>query len=202
MSHTVQRVGTRTTTGPRSTDRNHPHSGRASRSGCGCRTLADGRPAADHVVLRSVRDGEPFVVEAEQESSDEAGAWWSADLHVHNPLTSYRFLLTDGRSRFRWLNASGVHDRDVTDASDFRVSTEHLLPDWVEDQVGYQVFPDRFERTETGAPLPAWAIPADWDDPVLHRGPGRLVPALRRHPRRHHAAARPPRPTWAPRCST
>ena len=130
-----------------------------------------GRPAADHVVLRSVRDGEPFVVEAEQESSDEAGSWWSADLHVHNPLTSYRFLLTDGRSRFRWLNASGVHDRDVTDASDFRVSTEHRLPGWVEDQVGYQVFPDRFERTETGAPLPAWANLAEWDDPVLHRGP-------------------------------
>ena len=39
------------------------------------------------------------------------------------------------------------------------------------DQVGYQVFPDRFARTETGAPLPAWAQPADWDDPVVHKGP-------------------------------
>jgi alpha-glucosidase len=132
---------------------------------------AEGRPAADHVVLRSVRDGEPYVVEATQESSDEAGAWWTVDLPVHNPSTSYRFLLTDGRSRFRWLNAAGVHERDVTDASDFRISTKHLLPDWVEDQVAYQVFPDRFQRTETGAPLPAWAIPAAWDDPVLHRGP-------------------------------
>ncbi len=132
---------------------------------------ADGRPAADHVVLRSVRDGEPYVVEAEQESADEAGTWWTADLDVHNPATSYRFLLTDGRSRFRWLNAEGVHARDVTDAGDFRISTEHQLPDWVLDQVGYQVFPDRFERTETGAPVPAWAIPAAWDDPVVHQGP-------------------------------
>ena len=132
---------------------------------------ADGRAAADHVVLRSVRDGEPCVVEAEQESTDEAGTWWTADLDVHNPLTSYRFLLTDGRSRFRWLNAAGVHDRDVTDASDFRVSTDHQLPDWVADQVGYQVFPDRFERTETGTPVPSWAKPAAWDDPVVHRGP-------------------------------
>ncbi len=133
---------------------------------------ADGRRAADHVVLRSVRDGEPYVVEATQESTDEAGTWWTADLHVHNPLTTYRFLLTEGRSKFRWLNGGGVHGRDVTDAADFRVSTEHQLPDWVEDQVGYQVFPDRFERTETGAPIPAWANPADWDDPVIHQGPG------------------------------
>jgi alpha-glucosidase len=118
-----------------------------------------------------VRDGEPYVVEAEHESTDDAGTWWTADLHVHNPVTPYRFLLTDGRSRFRWLNASGVHGRDVTDAADFRVSTEHRLPDWVLDQVGYQVFPDRFERTETGAPVPSWAEPAEWDDPVEHQGP-------------------------------
>jgi alpha-glucosidase len=131
----------------------------------------DGRPAADHVVLRSVRDGEPYVVEAEHESTDDAGTWWTADLHVHNPVTPYRFLLTDGRSRYRWLNASGVHGRDVTDAADFRVSTEHRLPDWVLDQVGYQIFPDRFERTETGAPVPPWAEPAAWDDPVEHQGP-------------------------------
>jgi len=55
---------------------------------------ADGRPAADQVVLRSVRDGEPYVVEARPESSDAAGVWWTAELHVHNPVTSYRFLLT------------------------------------------------------------------------------------------------------------
>jgi len=132
---------------------------------------ADGRPQADHVVLRSVRDGEPHVVAAEQDGVDEAGTWWRADLHVHNPMTPYRFLLTDGRSRFRWLNAAGVHERDVTDAADFRISTEHELPEWVADQVGYQVFPDRFERTETGVPVPSWALPADWDDPVVHQGP-------------------------------
>ena len=124
----------------------------------------------DHVVLRSVRDGEPVFVEAERESADDAGAWWVADLDVHNPLTSYRFLLAEGRSHPRWLNGSGVHRRDVTDAHDFRVSTEHRMPDWVLDQVGYQVFPDRFERTATGLPAPDWATPADWDDPVVHRG--------------------------------
>jgi alpha-glucosidase len=133
---------------------------------------ADGRPAADQVVLRSVRDGEPYLVKARPEATDAAGSWWTADLHVHNPVTSYRFLLTGGEDGYRWLNAAGVHTRDVTDASDFRVSTEHQLPDWVPDQVGYQVFPDRFDRTDTGVPPPDWARAADWDEPVIHEGPG------------------------------
>ena len=133
---------------------------------------AGGSPAADQVVLRSVRDGEPYVVAAKPESTDPAGTWWTADLPVHNPLTSYRFLLTGGRAGYRWLNAAGVHARDVTDASDFRVSTEHDAPDWVADQVGYQVFPDRFERTEGGVRFPDWALPAAWDDPVIHDGAG------------------------------
>ena len=46
---------------------------------------------------------------------------------MHNPLTSYRFLLAEGRSHPRWLNGSGVHRRDVTDAHDFR--RQHRAPD-------------------------------------------------------------------------
>jgi len=117
-----------------------------------------------------LESGDEIISFSAWESADDAEAWWVADLDVHNPLTSYRFLLAEGRSHPRWLNGSGVHRRDVTDAHDFRVSTEHRLPDWVEDQVGYQVFPDRFERTATGLPTPDWATPADWDDPVVHRG--------------------------------
>ncbi len=131
----------------------------------------DGTPAAEHVVVRAVRDGEPSITAATCERSDEAAAWWRVDVRLVNPLTSYRFMLSDARSGYRWLNAAGVHSRDVTDAGDFKISTEHRLPDWVADQVGYQVFPDRFERTETGEPVPEWAQPADWDDPVVHRGP-------------------------------
>ena len=131
----------------------------------------DGTPAAEHVVLRAVRDGEPAITAAACESSSEYGAWWDVALRMVNPLTTYRFMLSDARGGYRWLNAEGVHRRDVTDAGDFKISTEHRLPPWVQDQVGYQVFPDRFARTETGVPAPGWAQPAAWDDPVVHRGP-------------------------------
>ena len=137
---------------------------------------ADPRPGAravDGVWVRSVRDGEPFIARAAVEPAgphDRAGRWWRAPLLVSNPVTSYRFLLRSGDG-YRWLNGAGVHDRDVTDAGDFRISTEHRLPDWVPDQVGYQVFPDRFARGGEPPATPEWALPADWDDPVVHRGP-------------------------------
>jgi alpha-glucosidase len=132
---------------------------------------ADGSPGADVVVLRSVRDGEPALRRATRESVDEAGAWWTVPVDLVNTVTSYRFVVSSGPGDYRWLNATGVHRRDVTDAGDFRISTTHRLPDWVPDQVGYQVFPDRFGRTETGAAPPAWVQPVGWDEPVVHEGP-------------------------------
>lgn len=131
----------------------------------------DGSPGARRVVLRSVRDGEPYLEPAETVSEDEHGAWWAAPLLLVNPETSYRFLVSTGPSDYRWLNGSGVHAHDVTDAADFRISTEHRLPDWVPDQIGYQVFPDRFARGDAAVPTPSWAQPAEWDDRVVHKGP-------------------------------
>ncbi|RYB89177.1 glycoside hydrolase family 13 protein [Nocardioides glacieisoli] len=132
---------------------------------------ADGTPGASEVVLRTVRDGEPAIGRAEKVAEDAAGAWWEVGLRIVNRVTSYRFLVSTGPSDFRWLTATGVHARDVTDGGDFLISTEHRLPAWVPDQVGYQVFPDRFGRTETGASVPDWAIPCEWDQPVVHKGP-------------------------------
>ncbi|OJV76575.1 MAG: hypothetical protein BGO37_11035 [Cellulomonas sp. 73-92] len=126
-----------------------------------------GRDAS--VVLRSVRDGEPTFRAARVDGSDEAGAWFVADLAVDNPVTSYRFLVDPDRD-YRWLTARGVARRDVSDAGDFRISVFDPPPDWVADQVVYQVFPDRFARSGHDRAVPDWAVPAAWDDPVVHQG--------------------------------
>jgi len=126
----------------------------------------EGRDAS--VVLRWVRDGEPALVQATLDAHDEAGAWFVADLTLDNPVTSYRFLV-DGDRDYRWLTARGVFRRDVSDAGDFKLSTFDPVPDWVADQVVYQVFPDRFARSGE-RPVPEWAVPAGWDDPVVHVG--------------------------------
>ena len=46
-------------------------------------------------------------------------------------------------------------------------------PSWALDAVVYQIFPDRFARSAAadGRSLPEWAVPCDWDAPVVGRGP-------------------------------
>lgn len=122
--------------------------------------------AARAVHLRSVRDGEPHVVPARLDRTTPDGErWFVAELDVHNPVTSYRFLL-DEPGGYRWLTQRGLHARDVPDATDFRVTVHDPAPGWARDAVVYQVFPDRFARSRDrgGAAAPDWAVPAAWDD--------------------------------------
>jgi alpha-glucosidase len=125
------------------------------------------------VHLRSVRDGEPAWAAATPVRRDPYETWWRAPLLVANPVTSYRFLLDRGSRGYAWLDGTGVHDHEVGDAMDFRVTVHPRAPRWVHDAIIYQIFPDRFARSSGGpaCPPPAWAVPADWDDPVVERGP-------------------------------
>lgn len=138
---------------------------------------ADGHPGATAVTLRAVHDGEPHLESAKPEASDASGTWWNAQLRVVNPVTRYRFLLTGPKGSlagaYTWLNATGVHCREVTDTADFRAVAHTPAPDWVADAVIYQVFPDRFGRSSSAdaRALPHWAKPAHWDDDVVHQGP-------------------------------
>jgi alpha-glucosidase len=138
---------------------------------------ADGRPGATAVTLRVVWDGEPHLEPASAQATEPAGCWWQAPLRIVNPVTHYRFLLSGPPGStvggYSWLNAEGLHGRDVTDVADFEVVAHPAVPDWVADAVVYQVFPDRFARSaEADArPVPPWAVPAEWDDPVVHTGP-------------------------------
>ncbi len=81
---------------------------------------------ATQVVLRAVRDGEPALAAASVERADAGETWWTVDLVLHNPVTSYRFFLEGAAGSpvpYGWLNATGLHGRDVPDAADFVLST-------------------------------------------------------------------------------
>ena len=117
--------------------------------------------------VREVHDGEPHVVEARLDRSDEHERWYVAQVRVHNPVTPYRALV-GLRAGFAWLTGTGLHAREVEDAADFRLSVYPPAPPWTSDAVVYQVFPDRFAR-HPGTPwppdpVPAWAQPMAWDD--------------------------------------
>jgi alpha-glucosidase len=126
----------------------------------------------DSVWLRTVEDAEPFFAECEVERTEGDSVWWRGSVHVRNPVQRYRFMVVAENS-YRWLNQAGVHDRDVTDAHDFRITSYDAPPDWGRDAVVYQIFPDRFARSAAAdeRPTPAWAVPARWTDPPIHEGP-------------------------------
>jgi len=131
--------------------------------------------AFDNAYVRTVIDGEPRFTPLTLDPSRSGpiggyGAgdrWLTATLPAHNPVTPYRFLFDS-----RWLNATGLHDRDVTDVTDFKLVTYDEPPSWMRDAIVYEIFPDRFASTSR-KPSPDWAIPAGWDtDPVIGSGPG------------------------------
>ena len=118
------------------------------------------------VWLRTIRDGEPRLEQARLDRVTDHERWYVADVLVHNPVTSYRFLL-DEPGGYRWVNGRGTHRRDVPDAADFRLTVHDPAPAWLDSAFVYQVFPDRFARStgHTGpptGPLPDWAQPVPW----------------------------------------
>jgi alpha-glucosidase len=124
---------------------------------------------AQRLWVRTTPDAEPGLVAGVVDRDTASETWWRFDVHVRNPVTTYRFLLDGGRRGYRWLNGTGTHAHDVTDTADFRLSTAPPPPTWARDAVVYQIFPDRFARSaapRAGGPLPGWARPAAWDDPV------------------------------------
>src|SRR5690606_6799938 len=126
----------------------------------------------DRVHVRTTPDGEPCFIEAVIDRRTPTEVWWRAEIEVRNPVTGYRFLL-DGAGGPRWLNGLGVFAHDVPDNTDFRLVAYEPPPAWARDAVIYQIFPDRFARSASAADRepPEWAIPCDWDTPVIGRGP-------------------------------
>ncbi|WP_309081259.1 glycoside hydrolase family 13 protein [Zhihengliuella sp.] len=142
------------------------------------RALSAALGPLEGVWLRSLRDFEPHYDAAAATAGDAAASswdWYEADLLLVNPVQRYRWLVRAG-GRAYWLNAAGFWDRDVGDAHDFRLTAHdgRQTPDWAHRAVMYQVFPDRFARSEQADrhPVPEWAIACDWDTTeVIGQGP-------------------------------
>lgn len=139
--------------------------------------VAHGAPIT--VWVRTVEDGEPRFTAADPLGTCHGEQWFEATIQVRNPVTNYRFLLTTSEAGspplYAWVNGTGIHLRDVSDAHDFRLTAHEPAPRWAREGVLYQIFPDRFATTGAatsgGRSLPEWAIPRQWEDPVAPAWP-------------------------------
>jgi hypothetical protein len=64
------------------------------------------------------------------------------------PRHGYRFHSSAGRRVEQILNQGGLCDVDVLDAQDFALVAGNPPPPWMADTVLYQIFPDRFARSD------------------------------------------------------
>lgn len=132
----------------------------------------------ERVLLRTNPDGEQVFTEMAEVPGEGDGTcrWWECRVALTEPVVGYRFaiLTTDG---LRWFNGTGLHEANPLDVADFRLVAGYEAPDWLDDLVIYQIFPDRF-ATSGRAPVEAhlrrvreFGLPAsarDWDETPRH----------------------------------
>ena len=152
------------------------------------------------VGTRSNPNREPRFDEAVRLPAPEGGEadgwqWWEAAVEVENPVHGYRWLLVGEDGRQHWLNQVGLSTVEVRDHDDFRLVAHAPAPEWAASSVLYQVFPDRFARSDAADPPPDARLgdPRRVDRPGRPRAAGPLGAVLRRRPRRGARAPRPPR---------
>lgn len=128
------------------------------------------------VRTRSNPDHEPRWSDASLVATLDGWDWWEAEIVAANPRHGYRWLFVHADGRIHWLSQAGLSRTETLDADDFAlVAGDDAPPTWMPSAVMYQIFPDRFARSAAAdeRPVPDWAIPASWDDPVDPALPGR-----------------------------
>ena len=128
---------------------------------------------ATEVRTRSNPDHEPVFTTATLVHTTDGWDWWQAPVVVENPVHGYRFLFTLADATHGWLNARGYATTELLDAEDFKLLAYPEPPAWAASAVMYQIFPDRFARSDSASArdLPDWAEPAEWTDEPVHVGP-------------------------------
>jgi alpha-glucosidase len=113
--------------------------------------------------IRIYEDGEPRSYELKKESSNKTESWWKIKVEIVNLKTSYRFVFIS-ESKYEWLNAYGLSDHDVHTNDDFKIVALPEYPRWIRSSVFYQIFPDRFAKSDIKKEIPVWAVPREWDE--------------------------------------
>ncbi len=127
------------------------------------------------VYLRTAPDGEGHMEAMHEEGQKGITKWWSAKIPIKMPYTPYRFRILSSEGGF-WLTQLGVSRADGPDECDFKLLADFAAPSWIADSVFYQIFPDRFARSESseGVPAGAWSRgqfttqQREWGQPPLH----------------------------------
>ena len=117
--------------------------------------------------IRIYEDGEPRSYELKLGKENGLERWYEVKITVINIHTIYRFVFV-AKDKYDWLNAFGLSNHDVHSNNDFQIVAIPANPEWIKSSVFYQIFPDRFAKSEKVYKTPDWAHPREWNE--LPRG--------------------------------
>lgn len=97
------------------------------------------------VLLRHEPDNEEYLVEMTLSKTTEHLTYWQASFPLNNDrdVSHYTFKLLTECGQY-WLDAKGVSKRVSPKETHFKYNAHHQPPNWVQEQVFYQIFPERF----------------------------------------------------------
>ncbi|MDV6251679.1 maltodextrin glucosidase [Vibrio sp. EA2] len=99
----------------------------------------------DCVYVRSEPDNEEYLTAMHPAGSCGELKLWQATFcqNKDRDVTHYVFKLVQGAQQF-WLDGRGVQKRMPPKEFHFKLNVKNQPPSWVQKQVFYQIFPDRF----------------------------------------------------------
>jgi alpha-glucosidase len=77
-------------------------------------------------------------------SRDDAFDYYAIEFPLHWQRFAYRFFVVTSAGTQMWYNAREICAHEPNDHNNFVVIADHDMPDWLDDRVFYQIFPDRF----------------------------------------------------------
>jgi alpha-glucosidase len=110
--------------------------------------------------IRTAPDGEGRFEAMRLATTDPTCQWWEGTMRLSNPKNHYRFKLITNAGEAYHFTAGGISRVERPDWFDFRIVAGFDGPDWLDDAVFYQIFPDRFYNGDPAlTPKPgAWSV--------------------------------------------
>ena len=120
----------------------------------------------EHVILRSVPNGGELLTEASPVRRENGLVWYEAELVMEEKRMQYQFYLVCP-DRVWFYTQYGLTDYLPDHTYDFVLLCGEGQPDWVRDQVFYQIFPERFCNGDPGNDPRPGSYEVDGHGPIL-----------------------------------
>lgn len=96
------------------------------------------------VRIELIQNGCPVLLKMQKKSRDEFYQYYAASVVLRDVRLRYYFVLLTGDEQIFYYQQNGLHEYLPDERANFCLLVDFDGPDWLQEQVFYQIFPDRF----------------------------------------------------------